>query len=165
MKSEIATFIRILAGKYTYNTKVCTVAQVYDQTCDCTPVDGAPMKGVRLNAVIANDNGLVIKPVLNSYVLVTELSENDAYVSLFSDIESISIKVGNSTVLITGDEILFNGGSNNGLVLGEKLLEWMTKVHTDLLAVQVAFNGLSIPVTVTCNVPAANLLQNQKIKH
>ena len=98
--NEVAKYIKMIAEGKGLQMHVCTVDAVNGSTCNVTPIsDMAPMQKVRLNAVIEDDKGIVITPVIGSHVLVCELTENDAYVAMFSEIEKISIKVGATEVL------------------------------------------------------------------
>ncbi len=154
---------------------VCTVDSVNGSTCDVTPISGeAPFKKVRLNANINSDLGVVITPKTGNdkYVLVCEVSPVDAFVCMFSEIEKINIKIGQSEVLIKDDEISFNGGINHGMVKVDSMVNWMKKVYSDLQTLK----GLLASIPVVAGVgsvtfvpstpsPQENSFKNDKVKH
>lgn len=87
--------------------RVCVVDQVNDRTVDVTPVDGgAPLPGVRLRARIEGDGGVVIKPAKGSHVLVSFLSATDAYVDMFSEVDSVEcITTGGAMLSARGEKV------------------------------------------------------------
>lgn len=102
---ETATeIIRKIAGEKGADSFVATVETVNGRTCDVQPVDGAPLKRVRLNTNISDAVGLVVTPVEGTPVLVTKLSEVDSFVSLFSEIEKVELVIGETTVLMQEDK-------------------------------------------------------------
>tara|TARA_R110002020_G_scaffold180781_1_gene375425 strand:+ start:1577 stop:2095 length:519 start_codon:yes stop_codon:yes gene_type:complete len=75
-------------------SKICKVDK-YDEnagTVDVSPLDEtAPILGVRIVAG-QSDSGLLVVPVVGSFVAVTFISETSAIVSMFSEIETVSIR-------------------------------------------------------------------------
>jgi len=177
--NQIAEYIKNIANQDDMKLHVCTVDSVNGSTCDVTPISGeAPFKKVRLNANINSDLGVVITPKTGNdkYVLVCEVSPVDAFVCMFSEIEKIRIKIGQSEVLIKDDEISFNGGLNHGIVKVDSMVSWMKNVYQDLQTLTALL--ASIPVTVipggmvgsvtfvpTTTAPVANNFKNDKVKH
>lgn len=108
--------IRKIAGEKNADSFVATVETVNGRTCDVQPVDGAPLKRVRLNTNISDAVGLVITPVEGTPVLVTRLSEVDSFVSLFSEIEKVELVIGETTLLVQEDKAEMVMGTTNILI-------------------------------------------------
>jgi len=74
-------------------SELCTVKNINDNdTIDATPVNGkADILGVKLIAE-ADATNMKIIPVLDSICIVTFLDSSNAYASMFSKIESITIR-------------------------------------------------------------------------
>ncbi len=154
---------------------LCTVDAVNGLMCDVTPISGeAPLKNVRLNSDTENDAGICITPKQGSVVLVVEVTKLDAYVAMFSAIESISVKV-------DGD-IVFNGGTNNGLVILNRLKSNLNAIDNYLATLKSAIaNGINaVGIGTAANGPAGAAafnavmasssivyedMENTKIKH
>ena len=83
---------------------ICLVKSVTGSFCDVEPVDGSAMLlGVRLQ--VESSNGVLIKPQVNSKVLVSFLSKDEAFVSMFSAIDGIELN-GNTWSLIKAEVFL-----------------------------------------------------------
>lgn len=101
---------------------ICTVDAVDKdaRTVDCTPIDeGAPLLGVNLQANQESKFGVVIFPRVGSYVVVGFVADGSAGVVLLTDdVESIEmvVKDDNTSLKITEDGIVMNGGGLRGLV-------------------------------------------------
>lgn len=106
---------------------ICTVDAVDKEarTVDCTPLDeGAPLLGVNLQANQESKFGVVVYPRVGSYVVVGFVADGSAGVVLLTDdIESIEVVVkdDNTSLKITEDGIVLNGGELGGLVKVEEL--------------------------------------------
>lgn len=88
-----------------------------ERTCTVTPITGeADVQDVNLQANTSLDNGIVTFPVLDSEVIVSFLSDENAYISLFSEI----------------DEIRINNGENGGLINISDLVGKLNTVENDL---------------------------------
>jgi hypothetical protein len=89
---DIAEAVRKLSGfdDMQYEHFVCTAKNI-DTTkmiCDCEPIDGgADFLDVRLNANYKN--GFLLVPKTNSIVIISQLSDATAYVSMVSEIDNI----------------------------------------------------------------------------
>ena len=106
---------------------ICTVDAVDKETrtVDCTPLDeGAPLLGVNLQANQESKFGVVVYPRVGSYVVVGFVADGSAGIVLMTDdIESIEmvVKDDNTSLKITEDGIVMNGGSLGGLIKVEEL--------------------------------------------
>ena len=127
---------------------VCVVDEIdkTNRTIDCTPVnEGAPLLGVNLQANQGSDFGLVIYPEKGAFVVVGFLAEGAAGVVLSTDkIESAEILIGESSAVIDADglrmntskmsahinkeDIIFNGGNLDGLVIIQKLTDKLNEL-------------------------------------
>jgi hypothetical protein len=158
-KSDILESIRKAVEKDNDGFCVtCTVDSVdlTDMSCYCVPVKGgADILGVRL---IANNNiGFVMIPTVGSLVVVSFLSDQSAYVSMFSAVSEIRI----------------NGVVNGGLVKIDDLkTQWdlnfavvKSAVATALAVVDTQLIVLGQPggSVAAFNAAAASILNLNKI--
>ena len=110
---DIAEAIRALSGMddLQYESVICTVSNINTtkMLCDCSPVNGdADFTEVRLNANYKK--GFVLVPKNKSVVVVSQVSNEVAYISMVSEV----------------DEILLAGDDNGGIV---KVSELTTKLN------------------------------------
>lgn len=170
---------------------VCVVDEIDKQarTVDCTPInEGAPLLGVNLQANQGSDFGLVIYPEKGAYVVVGFVADGAAGVALATDkIESAEMVIGETSAVIDADglridtakmsahinkeDIIFNGGKLDGLViiqeLTDKLNELVNTFNSHTHNVTVAHPG-GLFTTVTPGSTAATFnksdYENTKIK-
>lgn len=115
---------------------ICTVDAVDKdaRTVDCTPIDeGAPLLGVNLQANQESRFGVVIFPRVGSYVVVGFVADGSAGVVLMTDdVESIEmvVKDDNTSLKITEDGIVMNGGGLRGLVKIAELEDNLNQLKT-----------------------------------
>jgi hypothetical protein len=166
---KIAQKVKAIAAKSGMGSIIfpAKVVSASGNTC-AVDVGGLVISDVRLKAVVdSNTNELIVTPEKDSYVLVADLSGGNyrqlAVIS-YSEVDSISIKIGESSLLANKDGFVFNGGIN-GAVDITKLVSWMTKVKADLTAISTAFNGLGIPITPTTPAAVISDFEDKKIKH
>ena len=109
---------------------VCTVKEVNGEFCTVTPVNGdAEIFKVKLVA----GNGktpLLIEPVVDSVVVVTFLSKNTAFVSLYSEIETIQIR----------------GDQYGGLIKIEELVKKINTLEDNLNNVLNSLKGITVTI-------------------
>ena len=111
---------------------LCKVADVdlTNMTCDCVPIDTTKPNILDVNLVVNDEDGVVhntsvIIPKIDSLVFVTMLSNEDAYVAMFSEVEVQNL----------------NGDSYGGLIIIQKLVDDLNNFkgkHNDL---ETAFNN------------------------
>lgn len=147
--------------------KICTVDAVDEKarTIDCTPIDdSAPLIGVNLQANQEGGDGIVLFPSLGSYVVVSFIEPSVAVAVLTEEIDEVNLKIGstaakiidgqiditveNTTVKITPEGVVINGGDLGGIInikqLTEKLNELINTFnnHThELITGAVAVTG------------------------
>lgn len=166
-KYKIRYSIKEIA-KSTHNmietSHICSVysVDVTNNTCDVEPIDGSPMiLDVKL---ITQDDGYLIIPSVNSKVIVSMLDEDSGFVSMFSEIDYVKIKV--------NTEIWLNGDDYKGLVKVTELLQKLNNLenafnsHTHPTA---AVGPPSIPTPVPGQIPLTPTeqteIENESVKH
>ncbi|MBQ9435483.1 MAG: hypothetical protein IJU33_05080 [Bacteroidales bacterium] len=170
--NRIAENLKKIVGAGSAHTLVGKVVKgsVDGCYCDVQPVDGALLKKVRLNAFEDPDKGLLIVPEDDSYVIVTMLSETDAFVSMFSAIKDI--------VLNVSGNIKINGEKNGALITIQELTDalnnlvaWCEK-HTHTGSFEGFIGGSPASGTLTTDAPAngpdrfnSGDYENDKITH
>jgi hypothetical protein len=115
---------------------VCTVDSVDlgDRTCVCTPVNGgAELQDVRIQASIGSSVGFFIEPTVDSQVIVSFLSREIAYISLFSEIENVYLDF--------NDKVIFNGGSNGAMVKIGDLVSRLNLIENKVNSIITAYNS------------------------
>ena len=118
------------AGGLEIYCKVCTVDAVDEtaRTVDCSPLDeSAPLLGVNLQANQDGEYGIVTFPAVGSYVAVAFISQSVAIVVLCEQVDKIEVKIGDQTIKMTSEGVVFNGGALGGMV---KVGELTTKLNT-----------------------------------
>lgn len=145
--SELADLIkRIAKSQVPVQTYLCKVTSIdkTENTIDVKPVNGnAAMLEIRLRSVIdGNDTGLIVYPAKGSFVLVSIIENeiNEAFVSMYGEVESFAWKIGNSTLKVDNTVTEFNGGKNKGIPNVQPLTQQLNKIENLLNAVIVSFN-------------------------
>lgn len=129
-----------------------------ERTCDVEPVDGsAEIFGVRLQASIKSNAGVVLIPKDGSFVTVTFMNKDTGYISQTTEVAKVIGKleddgefdftVGNSTLKVTKDEITFNGGQLNGLVILDKIVTKLNDHETAINTIASKFDSHVHPLT------------------
>lgn len=140
-----AQIIREIVGKREIVFKVCTVDTVNDVDCDVTPVDSeSQLKKVRLKTHMVNDSGIVIKPKKNSLVVVALLKPADAVIIMYDEVDSVSVKIGDTTLFMDKDHIIFNGGELKGLTKIEDLVDKLNNIEKDINALKDVFTNWKV---------------------
>lgn len=115
---------------------VCNVDSVDlgNRTCVCTPVNGgAELQDVRIQASIGSSLGLFIEPEVDSKVVVSFLSREIAYISLFSDIKNVHLDF--------TEKVIFNGGSNGAMVKIGDLVTQLNDIENKVNDIILTYNG------------------------
>lgn len=130
---------------------VCNVDSVDNsaRSCTCTPVNGgATLEDVRIQASLSQSNGLFIEPVVDSKVVVTFLSKQIAFVSLFTEIENVYLDF--------NDKVTFNGGANGAMVKIGDLVSRMNLIENKLNTVINTYNAHThVETGGTTNIPGS----------
>lgn len=117
---------RIAGGRDEVYSLVCLVDQVNitERSVDVSPANGdAPIYSVRLQSLMGQERGVVVVPKKGSYVVVTFLARNDAYVALCEEVDQ---------VLIYADDIQLGGDNGEKAVLGETLNDNLAELNGNL---------------------------------
>lgn len=200
--SKIREAIKILARTDSAFSQICTVDAVDEdaRTVDCTPIDeSAPLLGVNLQGNQEGDEGVVLFPAIGSYVIVSFIAPCVAVVVATDTVDKIVAKIGkttaqfidgqvdiavqDTTVKITSEGVVINGGVNGGMVkiqnLTKKLNEFITAFnsHThELPTGAVAVTGSATaqantapvvvpPITSHHNTVTASDYEDEKVRH
>ncbi|MBD8348577.1 hypothetical protein [Dysgonomonas sp. HGC4] len=151
------------------------VTEVTETTCTVERDNAPTLYGVLLNAIDDDLQSYVtVYPLLNSNVLVgiVENLKTEAVILKCSEVEKIKVKIGTQTLYIDKEGFIFNAGDNKGLVKIVELVDWMTKLHTDiqtlkqlLLTHPVTGNGnpLALIFNPTIESPTIDMFENKKI--
>ena len=128
---------------------------------------------VQLRSIIdGTDTGIIIFPKVGTVVAVQMLFNDKGvlYVTGFSEIESIQVKIGSFKYLLNENGMVFNDGANGGLVNVASLVERLNALESRMATHQhtVASFGISTPDPAT-NSPLPQTtrgnLEDTKIKH
>ncbi len=154
------------------------VAQnVGETTCEVIRDDSPTLYDVRLNAVEGGLNSnFTVYPVEGSPVLVAiiENMKTEAVIIRCSEVEKVTIKTGDMTMLMDAGGIVFNGGTKGGLLNLSEMVDFMGNVNADmdtlktLLATAVVAGGgapLGIVFNPTTQAPQQSNLEDTKVKH
>ena len=164
---DITEAIKALSGfdDLQFESVACIVSNVDTtaMTCDCAPINGdAHFLEVRLNADYKK--GFTLIPKDESVVIISQLSDATAYVSMVSDV----------------DQIYLAGDANGGLVKVDDLVTKLNNLENKVNVMIGIFNahvhtgvttgpGSSAVsptlITGTLTPTTANDLQNNKVKH
>lgn len=127
---KIADNIRKLVGPVGYDSVLCKVVNVTGRTCTVTTLlNDVEIDNVRLCADINKIPGILLTPAKESIVVVTMLDKTNAYISLFSQVDSI----------------VLNGGEQGGLVRVKELTNQLDKLTKRVDGIMDALKN-SIPV-------------------
>lgn len=159
---------------------VCIVDDVDKtaRTIDCTPVnEGAPLLGVNLQANQGSDFGLVIYPEKGAFVVVGFMADGAAGLMLATDkIESAEMVIGETATVIDAEgiriktakmsadinkeDIIFNGGELDGLVIIQKLTDKLNELKDTVNSLINAYNNHTHITTATVGIgPAGTISQ------
>lgn len=183
--------------------KICVVDAVDEaaRTIDCTPIneDDAPVLGVNLQANQDGTVGVAAFPAVGSYVVVAFLGKSAGVVVLTEEITKISLgigettaeiidrqidmQVGETTIKISPDGVVINGGDNYGMVkikeLTDKLNAFIDAFNSHTHTIQAGNVNVVGSQTAQSNpapvvVPAIDLrhdkfsqvdYENEQVKH
>lgn len=182
LASELRKAILGIMPVYVTEGKVTTVDKVAC-TCDVEREDLPKLLGVRLNAIIEPGDVITFFPKNGSKVLCIMIGNQptECYLLSTTEIDEVSIRISNTSILINNDIIEFNGGSLGGLVKAGELKAQIDKNSAILDAVLDILNGAPIAEpgngqpsalqaalkTVLIGKETANLndIEDDKVKH
>ena|ERR1035437_7701151 len=154
---KIIRAVRYIAGSGKVYSVHCAVTRIGSdgRSVDVEPMDGSPeILGVLLNAQTGpTTNGFTIVPKVGSIVTVTFLDDNTGFVSMFSEIDDMYMKV-NTVIKVNGD-------NHSGMVRIADLVTKLNNLENAFNALVLKFNThihpaidsiTSAPITVTPTV-------------
>lgn len=108
--------------------------------------DDVHTKGIVLNAVSSNNNGMILYPADGSNVLVAEIDGPGKWGLIkCSNLVKLNVKIGDTTFTITDGKIQMNGGSNGGLTITPKLVAALNRNNALLTHLIAIISGPPIP--------------------
>lgn len=134
-----------------------TVKAVSGSFCSVITFDGEEtIEDVELQSS-TSANGLLLTPVIDSIVLVSWLSKNKPFVTMFSDLESVSLR----------------GEDHGGLVKVEELTERLNNIEKAFNSLVNTYNLHTHPSSNTPTASRGNTttttkksdIENDKVKH
>lgn len=148
---EIRKAIRELAGGENTYALACEVLKVDEAAseCDVKPINGdAEIYGVKLQPI--NGDGWVMIPKKGSTVIVNFIAQTAAFVAMFSEIESIKLKIQESEFKIDKEGFFI-----------QKQNESLLKILTDLIK---AIQKITVPTNVGPSGYPMNALAFEELK-
>jgi hypothetical protein len=154
-KDILLDFIGLWSNQNKIYSQQCTVKSVdaAKRICVCTPTDGsADILNVRLEADItvnsedipisSTSKGWFVVPKVGSIVGITFYTKNEAFISVWTEIDDIVVKSTN----FTAEQTLFkfNDGSLGGLI---KIVEQTTKLNKLVSETQAELAKIAIAIT------------------
>ena len=132
-----------------YYSIVCKVDEVEGGFCDCTPINGdAQLVGVRLRAG-SSSTGFLPVPAVGSVVVVSFLDKEEAFVSMFSALDSVAIR----------------GEEKGGVPVAEDLAKSFNALEDKMREVITAVNGLGGAVPPFTDRTKESDISNENVKH
>ncbi len=154
-----------------------------ERTC-VVEVDGVRYEDVRLYGVVDSAlKGMVCLPKAQSTVLVSRIGgSNELCVVMFSEIDEVQLtiadkvelKITENEVRLNADKIVFNDGSNGGIVKVKELTNRINNIESQCNDILTALQGITCatglafaplflmpPLTSTTQ----NDIENDKIEH
>lgn len=175
LREAFAIFCRKAVGGKSGELMLAEVEEVDREEMTCTVSDeGVEYFGVRLQPTIEGKSGVVLLPKVGAAVLLSQIEGGDWFVEMASEYDEISLKVGDSEVVIDKEGIVANGGELGGLIKIEKLIGWMQQVHSDLTTLSgklashvVVGNGnpLKLIFTPETKKPVRGDFEDERVKH
>lgn len=115
-KNDILTsLVSLIRGEMKPTVLIGTVVtgSVSGNCCDVQPLDGALLKKVRLNAC-SDKAGVLATPSDGSFVIVVTLSNTDAFVAMFSEIDKVEVFFAKerTTISVEDGTVKYKDGKN-----------------------------------------------------
>lgn len=131
------------------------VKQVDGATCTIT-IGNLDISDVRLRAVVNNQQDqLLMTPKQQSQVLVADMSGGELrelVVIAYSEIETLNLTIGQTSLKAEDGQITINGGYNNGLVKIKELTDKLNNLAKEINAIKNKFNAHTHSVETTAPV-------------
>lgn len=131
------------------------------RTCVVEPInEDADLLDVRLQAEQESSTGIYTKPKVGSYVVVTFLGKNTAYIALCSEIDSVEIKINAQTITIDGA----NGVDISGFLKVASATSDLKSAISELIDLVIGLSIVVVGTAGTVNPTQTPLLVALKAK-
>lgn len=131
------------------------------RTCNID-IDGTTLTGVLLQPLIDNTTGIAVFPKVGATAISLYNAEYDGWILLqASDIERVQLNIGDTSIEVTADGVLFNDGNNGGLVN----IDAFNAVVTDIGVIAAALSSLGRPITTTSTALDKSTIEDTKVQH
>lgn len=168
------------------------VKSVDEQNSTCILVDDDELEyfDVRLRPIVGVNKSYLPIPKTESFVLAVRIENTDEWMVIAcEEVEKIHLIVGNTTIVMTEDSLVFNDGKLGGLVISQQVVNELVKIIVKLDAVVTAMQSVAtsfnaqnaapltgttagsiissafLPITPPLVQPVATVLENRNIKH
>lgn len=175
---QIRERLREMAGSYAPAvSNIAQVQSVNEAECTCVLVDddGLEFFDVRLRPVTGKNKSFLQIPKEGSFVLAVRVEDSDDWMIVACDeVEKVQLIVGSMDVVITENDVLFNGGMLGGIIkiseLTAKLNELVNtfNAHTHAVATTgtaAAQSGTAAPTTQVAKIFKKSDYEDETIKH
>jgi hypothetical protein len=138
----IITAIQKMAGTFRedkVSMYIGTVESIQGNACTCRVDDEMEMPNIQLQAGVCD--GWLLIPAIGSTVVILKSMQNDAFVALYSDVESAYLQAGNGSIEILSDgSVTLNDGSLGGITKGIELVQKLNNLENKVNALISNFN-------------------------
>jgi hypothetical protein len=146
MIEEIRNGIRELARQGAIQFRPGIIKAVDKAACRCdvqlAEDYDVVLYDVRLRAVDdEEDKGFVLFPAVGSDVIIGQMSSGGWFVSMYSVLDSLMLKVETQTMEVSKDGFVWNGGSLGGLVKIADLVSKLNALEQDINSLKTAFSA------------------------
>lgn len=121
--------------------KIGKVTRVGDTTCEVTLVEdeNSVFEHVRLKAHLQGDRGIVIKPKVGSFVVIDLISKTDAFVAIYDEVDSVSIKLFDHQLLLDSNGLTVDVSKGKFTIKNteEDLKTWLNDLVSEILKITV----------------------------
>lgn len=131
--------------KFAY-AKVDSV-DIQAKTCDATNINDKDDKliGIKLRVYEGGDAGSYVIPKLGSDIFVAQVSKEESHLIWAAEPDKVVVSA--NKMFFDADEIIFNGGSNGGLVVWDNMRQQLEKITQFMQAFMAVMATPTIPET------------------
>lgn len=131
LRQTIYGFINDYFSKEKIYSSVCTVISVNEaeRTCQLSPVNGDAERKGRIQANLSLTEGIYIKPIVGSKVLLTYINNKTGIITSYSEIENIVISIDSTSFEMSDGETVFNGGVLGGLPVTSEIVSRLNLIE------------------------------------
>ena len=149
-------------------------------TCKCITDDEFEIPDVLYKNFSDSNIDFITQPALNSRIWIGRIADSDDWIMLKpGKIDKFHVKCGENDFELTNDAVVFNGGTNGGMVKRDGLINQLNKVENMVKDLQTAMSdwvsvpgdgGAALKVALTgwlgstLNLSAITDIENIKVK-